>query len=72
MKGKGKHIGGEDLSQAHRSSFLFKAYFFVCFLYSVNNENKMCIPLKYLISPCDLNLVNNQMPYPQPNKCKPF
>ena len=26
----------------------------------LDNENKMCIPYKYLVLPCDLNLVNNQ------------
>lgn len=30
----------------------------------------MCIPSKYLILPCDLNLVSNQTLYPQPNKCE--
>lgn len=32
----------------------------------------MCILSKYLILPCDLNLVSSQTLNPLPNKCEPF
>ena len=65
-----------DWSQASHlfSGFcaFLRCFFFFFFLYLLDNENKMCIPYKYLILSCDLDLVNSQTLYLNQINANPF